>query len=195
MSSGKRIYTSCFCEENVYKILEPAVENDAEEYAVFVSNNLKECPLAAQRSGSAPVHLVVWDYHVFHLYRRNNSFFITDYDSTLFPSSLNQNNYQLPVAQYISKTFRFQHPQHPTQFRVVPKAKFLAHFSSDRSHMLVSGSSTEYQMPIPPYAPLGASGSSSNLMSSYVCMDDENNGDETFGEILSLARFTERFTH
>nr|XP_023683285.1 protein N-terminal glutamine amidohydrolase isoform X2 [Paramormyrops kingsleyae] len=68
------VYTSCYCEENVWKLCEYAKIQKQfpmdEIYAVFISNEQKMVPLWEQKSshGNKPV---IWDYHVILLHDGN----------------------------------------------------------------------------------------------------------------------------
>ncbi|KAK4048787.1 hypothetical protein OIV83_004553 [Microbotryomycetes sp. JL201] len=78
-------YTRCYCEENVYALLnllvnpislrqecsdtaERVTKDDERHYAVFVSNNDHACVLfqqSASTRGPQQLNAVIWDYHVF----------------------------------------------------------------------------------------------------------------------------------
>ena len=57
-------YTSCYCEENVYKLTEKIVKESSENsdsYKVlFLSNQTEAFPIWKMRLGD----FVMWDYHV-----------------------------------------------------------------------------------------------------------------------------------
>jgi len=73
-SKKKFEYTKCYCEENVYKLVQklclhdaPSCKRDIRKFwVVFVSNSNKQVPLWFQGAGDPEYDgLVVWDYHVF----------------------------------------------------------------------------------------------------------------------------------
>ena len=129
------LYASCYCEENVFKLVKQLQEAGQEHlscsWAVFISNPSRSVPLWSQKAGRGEEHLVVWDYHVILVYCTGTASLVYDLDSTLaFPS---------PLPQYCSATLRsdslLEEPYH-RRLRAVPGRQFLATFSSDRSHMV-----------------------------------------------------------
>ena len=143
-------YTSCYCEENVYKLAEKLATLDSvnDSYAVFISNEQKICPIWCQRAAKAPNEPVCWDYHVIfvgkisrmefeHISNRamgsmddSPTWRIWDLDSTLpFPCK---------AADYFENAFRPDNEMREAlrqNFRVVPTDVFLRTFASDRRHM------------------------------------------------------------
>ncbi|KFM71476.1 Protein N-terminal glutamine amidohydrolase, partial [Stegodyphus mimosarum] len=129
-------YTSCYCEENVWKICDYVRNNQKHLlpacYAVFISNRNESVPLWYQKSGKDDNNLAVWDYHVIFLYSpgNNTGSFIYDLDSILpFPCEL---------EKYAPLTFKSDSsldPCYHRYFRVVPADVFLKTFASDRSRM------------------------------------------------------------
>ncbi|XP_039599139.1 protein N-terminal glutamine amidohydrolase-like [Polypterus senegalus] len=86
------IYTSCYCEENIWKLCRHiALQKPCpieEVYAIFISNESRMIPLWKQKSsrGDNPV---IWDYHVVLLHTSNSGCYIYDLDTILpFPCSL-----------------------------------------------------------------------------------------------------------
>jgi hypothetical protein len=139
-------YTSHYCEENTYKLIEKLyAEYDIDEgeeektnvYAVFVSNPLKRTLVWMQRLSADDLERpVVWDYHVFAMTTSSHpeKKLIIDYDSVL--------PYPCSSTEYILKAFRPQlalRPEFIQLFRVIPGREYLSRFSSDRSHMATSG--------------------------------------------------------
>ena len=73
------LYTSCFCEENVYQLLagmDPVLA--ARTNAVFISNAGRTVPIWQQRAGRSEDGLVVWDYHVILIYRPDERTLVYD---------------------------------------------------------------------------------------------------------------------
>ena len=61
------VYTSCYCEENVYQICKNVANGNAqsskESYAVFISSPKRVVPIWKQKSCKDPGSYVAWDYH------------------------------------------------------------------------------------------------------------------------------------
>ena len=59
------MYTACYCEENVYKLLERANAQDASPshrwFAAFISNPSKTTAILKQRSTQRANGMVIWD--------------------------------------------------------------------------------------------------------------------------------------
>ena len=165
----KCAYTQCYCEENVYKVLERlylfSVISTRQHlpfavkrmYAVFVSSyNVTEAEekkniwssLVSIRCGLDDV--VSWDYHVFALLQLDceeedaAAWFVIDFDTKLFPfMSL------IPLREYMRESFeRFDRRDHRLAFKskvlmkLIPVDVYLRVFCSDRSHMVAGGKFT-----------------------------------------------------
>ncbi|XP_048850104.1 protein N-terminal glutamine amidohydrolase [Brienomyrus brachyistius] len=179
------VYTSCYCEENVWKLCEYAKIQKQfpmdDIYAVFISNEQKMVPLWEQKSshGNKPV---IWDYHVILLHDCNeDQRFIYDLDTVLpFPC---------PFDTYIKEAFRsdtYIKPAFWRKLRVIPAEEFLQNFASDRSHMKdVTGS---WRMSPPPYPCIETAGSKMNL-DDFISMDPSVG----YGQVHTLAEFVQRF--
>ncbi|XP_020516385.3 protein N-terminal glutamine amidohydrolase [Labrus bergylta] len=180
------VYTSCYCEENVWKLCEYVrMERTGpleEMFVVFISNENRMVPLWKQKSGHGD-QPVIWDYHVILLQvcPQFNSL-IYDLDSQLsFPCSLNL---------YASHALRSDcniKPTYHRNFRVVPADSFLCNFASDRSHMKNSDGS--WKMPPPPYPPIHTAETQMNL-DDFISM----NPAVGWGAVLSLDDFLQRYT-
>ncbi|XP_047461888.1 protein N-terminal glutamine amidohydrolase [Mugil cephalus] len=179
------VYTSCYCEENVWKLLEfIRTENTAPlEHlaAVFISNQNRMVPLWKQKSGRGD-HPVIWDYHVVLLQTGLQSdALVYDLDSELpFPCSL---------KLYGAQALRSDHdirPEYHRNFRVVPADVFLRNFASDRSHMKNADGS--WKMPPPPYPPIHTAESHMNL-DDFISMDAAVG----WGTVFSLDHFLLRY--
>ena len=92
------VYTSHYCEENVYKtaeafLLHASNENSAEGYVIFISNKARLTPIWKQKLAEEN-QPVVWDYHVIFLVKgsgRDGSSYVIDQDTRLgFPVSFRQ---------------------------------------------------------------------------------------------------------
>ncbi|XP_069544096.1 protein N-terminal glutamine amidohydrolase [Brachyistius frenatus] len=179
-------YTSCYCEENVWKLCEfVRTERTApleQLLVVFISNENRKVPLWKQKSGRGD-QPVIWDYHVVLLQAGLQSdSLVYDLDSELsFPCSL---------TLYGALGFRSDRnirPEYHRKLRVVPADSFLLNFASDRSHMKNSDGS--WRMPPPPYPPIHTAESQMNL-DDFISM----NPAVGLGTVFSLDYFLLRFT-
>ncbi|KAM8840655.1 protein N-terminal glutamine amidohydrolase isoform 3-T3 [Spinachia spinachia] len=154
-SRGDCVYTSCYCEENVWKLCEFfRSERTAplqELFVVFISNENRKVPLWKQRSGCGE-QPVIWDYHVVLLQvRRHSSALVYDLDTELsFPCSL-----KVYAAQALRSDRTIQ-PAYHRMLRVISADCFMLNFASDRSHMKKSDGS--WGMPPPLYPPIQTTG-------------------------------------
>ncbi|KAL6456957.1 hypothetical protein MHYP_G00339200 [Metynnis hypsauchen] len=182
---GECVYTSCYCEENVWKLCEYIKDQQTcptdEVYAVFISNERRTIPIWKQKSsrGDEPV---IWDYHVvlLHLNKQGQGF-IYDLDTTLpFPC---------PFDVYSREAFRsdlFLKPEFRRKMRVIPALTYLQKFASDRSHMKHSNGT--WRMPPPSYPCIETAESKMNL-DDFISMD-ANVG---CGEVYKLSDFVQHF--
>ncbi|KAG7277979.1 hypothetical protein CRUP_020295 [Coryphaenoides rupestris] len=181
-----RVYTSCYCEENVWKLCEFINEQSPdlsrEVSAVFISNESRRIPLWKQKSGHGN-NPVIWDYHVILLHKSSQcgQSFIYDLDSVLpCPCDL-----QL----YTDRAFRSDQGLKPVfwrKLRAIPAEMFLKTFASDRSHMKEAG---EWRMPPPPYPCIQTPESVMNL-DDFISMDPSVG----VGKVFSLSEFLQHFT-
>nr|XP_048697598.1 protein N-terminal glutamine amidohydrolase isoform X4 [Caretta caretta] len=142
------VYTSCYCEENVWKLCEYIRSYDQypleEFYAVFISNERRMIPLWKQQSGCGD-EPVVWDYHVILLHvSSGDQNFIYDLDTVLpFPC---------PFDTYIEEAFKSDDillPGFRRKIRLIRADLYLKTFASDRSHM--KDAHGHWQKPPPSY--------------------------------------------
>ncbi|KAM4539703.1 protein N-terminal glutamine amidohydrolase [Odontesthes bonariensis] len=180
------VYTSCYCEENVWKLCEYfRTERTApleQLFVVFISNDKRMVPLWKQKSGRGD-QPVIWDYHVILIQvGLQSGSQVYDLDSELsFPCSL-----QLYAAQAF-RSDRNIKPEYHRKLRVVPADSFLLNFASDRSHM--KNSDGTWKMPSPPYPPIHTSESQMNL-DDFISM----NPAAGWGTVHSLDEFLQRYT-
>ena len=131
-------HTGCYCEENVFKLIETLLEmgtaTHAELFVCFISNTIKKVPIWMQKSSKRRDGSVLWDYHVIALSQRtrDQTNLIWDLDTTLpFPC---------PLSEYIEKALPdieggLGMGGYERLYRVIPSEDYLGHFASDRSHM------------------------------------------------------------
>lgn len=85
------VYNSCYCEENVYKLIGKLVSDGyaahKDLWAVFISNPGKVIPLFKQKWSRGDEGLVFWDYHVILVQcHKEAEYVVWDLDSSLgFP--------------------------------------------------------------------------------------------------------------
>ncbi|XP_071356274.1 protein N-terminal glutamine amidohydrolase isoform X4 [Trachinotus anak] len=179
------VYTSCYCEENVWKLCEFVREDRTapleQLFVVFISNKNRMVPLWKQKSGHGD-RPVIWDYHVILLQvGLQSDSLVYDLDSELsFPCNL-----KLYAAQAL-RSERNIRPEYHRKLRVVPADSFLLNFASDRSHMKTSDGS--WRMPPPPYPPIHTSESHMNL-DDFISMDPAVG----WGTVFSLDHFLQSY--
>ncbi|KAM4689308.1 protein N-terminal glutamine amidohydrolase [Discoglossus pictus] len=180
------LYTSCYCEENVWKLCEYIRDHcprPVEEFfAVFISNENKMIPIWKQKAGKG-AGPVVWDYHVLLLHvSGGDQNYIYDLDTVLpFPCSCD-----LYIREAL-KSDGFIHADFRRKLRVVRADEFLRTFASDRSHM--KDSSSNWTKPPPPYPCIQTAESTMNL-NDFISMDPQVG----WGTVYTLADFTQRFS-
>ncbi|XP_048363966.1 protein N-terminal glutamine amidohydrolase [Sphaerodactylus townsendi] len=179
------VYTSCYCEENVWKLCEYVRSQNQypleEFYAVFISNDRRMVPLWKQKSscGNQPV---IWDYHVILLHVSNaNQNFIYDLDTALpFPC---------PFDTYVEEAFKSDNildAAFRRKVRVVRADLYLKTFASDRSHM--KDASGDWLKPPPPYPCIETADFKMNL-DDFISMSP----DVGSGSVLPLSEFVHGF--
>eukprot|EP01147_Barroeca_monosierra_P001943 gene1943-5032_t len=162
MEKSQCTYTSCYCEENVWKLLNdqaPKVAKIIEEKdgisidkqpwaACFISNHEKHVAVAQQQSSCRDDGIVVWDYHVIAIGPdESSSLCVYDLDTRLpFP---------YPIYDYWKSALQISCISDNLKplFRIVRREHLLQTFSSDRSHMLRNGG---YIHPPPSYPAIKA---------------------------------------
>uniref|UniRef100_A0A7M4EN68 Protein N-terminal glutamine amidohydrolase n=1 Tax=Crocodylus porosus TaxID=8502 RepID=A0A7M4EN68_CROPO len=179
------VYTSCYCEENIWKLCEYIQSQDQyqleEFYVIFISNDRKMIPLWKQRSGCGDKP-VVWDYHVILLHDSSgDQSFIYDLDTVLpFPCLFDT---------YIEEAFRSDddiYPEYRRKIRAVRADVYLKTFASDRSHM--KDSSGKWLKPPPSYPCIETADARMNL-DDFIGMDP-NVG---WGSVFLLPDFKVHF--
>lgn len=181
------IYTSCYCEENAWKLCEltratrPGLLSNC--FVAFVSNRLEAVPIWRTKSGAGDNGLAVWDYHVIFLFHPTDgrACQVYDLDTTV--------GFPVELGLYIQRSFISEVPLDPElapMFRVVGAAEFLETFASDRSRM-VRPDGTWKKTP-PPYPCIRTAASHNNL--EHFISVDESVG---IGKVYTLDGFARRF--
>jgi len=181
------LYAACYCEENVYKLVEKISKEHPEclpsTWAVFISNSAQQIPLWRQKSGRKDDGLVVWDYHVLLLHRnKENQTFVYDLDTSLpFPAQFST------YCEAALASEEHLQPNLHRQFRVVRASEYLASLSTDRRHMRKG----EGWLQNPPSWPCirGMAGQEHNL-DMFISMDKG----VPVGEVFDLKAFVNKFS-
>ncbi|KAL3856825.1 hypothetical protein ACJMK2_011539 [Sinanodonta woodiana] len=179
------VYTSCFCEENVWKLCEHVQQNCPEHqkncFCVFISNLEKKIPLWCQKSSSEEDGLVIWDYHVIFVYKSKDKCIVYDMDTSLpFPCD---------IEEYLSKAIRSDahiKKEFHRFFRVIPSEEFIRTFASDRSHMLNKEGKWIKE---PPNYPCIQTKESTNNIQDFINMCPGT----AYGTVMDLSDFTKKF--
>lgn len=169
-------YTYCYCEENVYRLMDHLWKTHGvkDSAAVVVSNKAQKVAFWNHQDKG----VTVWDYHVVLLARdprHQNQLVVYDQSAVRgdFPQTL---------AQWLDDSFKPVRPVYEATFRVVPRDVYLKTLTSDRSHMANSG------VPSPTYpCIMNLDGVATNLFSHFVEMDPEKG----FGKVTNTL--TEEF--
>ncbi len=148
-------YAAFYCEENVWHLAADPTVGAGARFVVFISNALRQCPMAQQRAIPQGQRFVAWDYHVVLVVVDDaRAAHVWDLDTRL----------ALPVRldEYVAKSFPDGVPAAlAPRFRVIPAEEFRATFASDRSHMRTR--SGRWRVPPPPWAPLRTESEVMNL--------------------------------
>ncbi|KDR81797.1 hypothetical protein GALMADRAFT_240006 [Galerina marginata CBS 339.88] len=202
------VYTSCYCEENIYLLCQEYLRSNAwENFVVFISNAHKTVALWSQKAARLEDNPVIWDYHVILVLRPRHkdttevnephTSWVYDFDTRLSMPCEWERYLCMTVPEGISP------PIYESQFRVIPGELFVQHFASDRTHMLVkkldqetdteqrpSRRDAQYSSPPPIYAPICGplalqEGITNNLMLNYVSMN--GNYKDIYGFVVDRA--------
>ncbi len=115
-------YTPYFCEENAWH----RCKADETGHAVFISNELRCCPMWSQRAAPEG-EPVFWDYHVIFVAADGK---VWDPDHT--------GGMPVSLQDWLSHTFPFfeqTRPPYLPMFRPIEAHTYVEVFGSDRSHM------------------------------------------------------------
>ncbi|KAL7748582.1 Protein N-terminal glutamine amidohydrolase [Sorochytrium milnesiophthora] len=186
-------YTSQYCEENVYKLLERmAPEDRRHAAAVFVaSRHYPDGYVPFFANARSQRSDVFWDYHVFAVVKRPGSAtLVYDFDSRVpFPCTMSE------YAATVLQTYRDDLDQFERCYRVVAAPVLLKHFASDRSHMLKRnehGVLTGGYLATPPgYPPIQTHESTMNLL-DYLRMSDAAS-DQKLGTVYDERAFCQLY--
>ncbi|KAK7506032.1 hypothetical protein BaRGS_00002754 [Batillaria attramentaria] len=180
-------YTSCYCEENVWKLCEHVKLKDPAElnrcYVVFISNKKRQVPLWHQRASKRPDRLVIWDYHVVLIYLHQDlGFLVYDLDTEL--------DFPCPFKSYFAQTIgeeKTLKPEFRRYFRVIRGEEYLREFASDRSHMTKEDGG--WMSPPPPY-PCIQTPTCQNNIQDFISMETTVG----FGTVVSAKALWDMFS-
>lgn len=168
------VYTSCYCEENVYKFIEKYSHHFDDVYAVFITNPRKHCVIWCQKLSDEPsVTPVCWDYHVIVIAKKSSQSLVFDLDTVLpFPCLLESYTAQCfqPSASEISQWWLQYAMVTGHYFRPIQGPDFLSTFSSDRSHMIDKRTGSWNSEP-PDYEPIFKPDLGNNLL-NFLDLDN-----------------------
>lgn len=180
------VYTSCYCEENVWHLCKAVKDNHPscviDCFCVFISNDDQTIPLWEQTASTRDDGLVVWDYHVIFIHKMPDGSFVYDLDTRL--------NFPCPFKIYLDNgvhSCESLKPQFHRMFRVISAEEFLTTFASDRSHMI--NEEGEWLKPPPEYSCIKTENSTNNIK-DFISMDPEIG----IGKVMKYRDFCEFFS-
>ena len=197
------VYTSCYCEENVWKLCEQFEKRSGDTkklYVVFISSHERRTSLWNLKCGGT-TDFQLWDYHVILIksapsdkessksttdtVTAENESLVYDLDTSLpFPVCFNQYTKEVLRPELI---LHFRSAGLPERlFRVIPADIFLEEFASDRSHMRKEDG-TWLASP-PPYPPIRSQKSSNNIQ-EFISMKNSSAPGVVMTELEFLHRF------
>ncbi|KAH0617459.1 hypothetical protein JD844_015710 [Phrynosoma platyrhinos] len=193
------VYTSCYCEENVWKLCEYIQRQNQypleEFYAVFISNDRRMVPLWKQQAGCGE-QPVIWNFTMSLTYRITTLFcfmwqveirtlfmiltlcFLSPAPLTLILKRLLNQTALLVLDIEVFGLFR--------KVRLVQADVYLKTFASDRSHM--KDASGNWLKPPPLYPCIETADFKMNL-DDFISM----NPDVGWGSVFSLPDFVQTF--
>ena len=207
------VYTSCYCEENVWKLCEEIarrtrpLDSDSDVishcHVAFISNPNKTVPIWCQRASHDPAsHPVVWDYHVILIFdsrakspdgrgrTKSASLSTTSSSSSLVYDLDTVLSFPQKFSVYYEKSFHNDSELKPAYrrfFRVIPADEYLRRFASDRRHMRRTDGS--WKMPPPSYPPIVAADGDINNIDK--CIDVTQKA--SLGRVVDANEFYKMF--
>jgi len=172
-------YQSCYCEENIWKLIQ-RLQNDnqiSDAFVVFISNSNKTIPIF-QKDGTH----IIWDYHVIAVCRLNGEWFVYDFDAT-------QLQFPCHFDEYVKYSFQpgvKLKPIFQRKFRIINSTTYLTSFSSDRSHMLLPDNT--YAAEPPSWPCIQVDSIKTNLFSHFIDMEANS-----FGNVKDEENFIKTF--
>ena len=201
------VYTSCYCEENVWKLCEQFQKRGGDTkqlYAVFISSHERQTALWNLKCGGT-ADFQLWDYHVILIKSapsgressqsttdtvtgvrgHESESLVYDLDTSLpFPVSFNQYVKEVLRPELILHLRSAGLPER--LFRVVSADAFLEEFASDRSHMRKEDGT--WFAPPPTYPPIRSQKNSNNIQ-EFLSMKNSSAPGTVMTELEFLHRF------
>eukprot|EP00211_Chloroparvula_japonica_P016543 CAMPEP_0119122850 /NCGR_PEP_ID=MMETSP1310-20130426/2985_1 /TAXON_ID=464262 /ORGANISM="Genus nov. species nov., Strain RCC2339" /LENGTH=210 /DNA_ID=CAMNT_0007112573 /DNA_START=44 /DNA_END=672 /DNA_ORIENTATION=+ len=187
-------YTSCYCEENIWKLCESieklgTLDMQRDVAVAIISNHGQTVPFWGH---NAPDDVVVWDYHVVALLRgpsrldsRSSAWYVYDYD-------VKDESCPMVLAEYARKVLKKDSLVLKKEYRrnyfLLTGASFLRNFSSDRSHMRNEDGS--WMAPPPTYPPIMARNPEASLSLMRI-LDTFRHGE---AEVTTEPQFLSLYT-
>jgi hypothetical protein len=176
-------YQACYCEENVYHLVRTQLAG-RNVHVVFLSNPNRTFPIWHMKNAHEPGGVVVWDYHVIAVERREGGeLLVWDLDCAL--------GFGIPFEPWATQSLRPQtelREQYRHCFRVASADEFLSGFASDRSHM--RNPDGGYQMPPPPKPCIVAASGETHTLPKWWDMVHREPG---YGEVHDQRGFLTLF--
>ncbi len=131
MDKSTLCYTSLFCEENIWKLVEYLQGNNSiiAQDVLFIINPNRHIAIFEQAISNSNLP-VIWDYHVILSAYTENGPVIYDFDSRL--------SFPVDLQTYFSSSFKHWYTlpeEYRPYLRVIEALKYFKNFYSDRSHM------------------------------------------------------------
>ncbi|KAG0554828.1 hypothetical protein M758_12G125200 [Ceratodon purpureus] len=169
------VYSSCYCEENVYMLCKKlselglAAPDASDLFVVFISNPKRQIPIWRQKSSKDVGGLCIWDYHVICIQRdlrREKAVTVWDLDTTLPCPTTFKDYWNGAFQPWVSLK-----PEFSRLYRVIAAPVFLRTFASDRRHMKNKDGS--WMARPPPYDCLVAEDGAVHNLEEFITMSDE----------------------
>jgi protein N-terminal glutamine amidohydrolase len=155
-------YWPYYCEENAWHRCRAATGS---AWALFISNATKTVAMCAQGSGTGPLHMLVWDYHVLAIHAHPDGARAIDLDHVHGETTL--------LRDYLAHSFDPLDDvriDYQARFKLVLGADYVRDFASDRRHMRAADGGW-LQAP-PPWPPIGTGFN----LTAYANMESHTNG-------------------
>ncbi|MDG2048631.1 MAG: hypothetical protein P8M78_00580 [Myxococcota bacterium] len=142
-------YWPYYCEENIWALCRTLKGQQVEARAIVVTGRDGPVAFLGQRVAPSQENLLMWDYHVFLLFREPGQGWQTFDPDTVLPRPSSVDAYckgSFPALENSSLA-------HRPLFRCIEAPVYLKTLCSDRRHML--GTDGQYLQPPPPWSRIG----------------------------------------
>lgn len=185
-SKTQFLYTSLFCEENIWQLLQSISTANTisgvkiasnQMWALIITNPAQKIALFNQQAVPTG-QPIIWDYHVVMLAKIKQQFFIFDFDTRL--------PFVTPLHEYLQNTFIFP-DRLPEKFipyiRKIPAQSYLDRFYSDRTHMQNQIKQSEF----PPWPIINAGKKHCLTLTNYLNIEQPLNDNSQVLKISSIT--------